>query len=213
MRTLYLFTLFVALTLTSWAGAQHYSSVEAQNRVFEVPDVKHADVSFDIKSSKGTPVYRLQCHSAEYSGEDHDFVYSGDFECRLSSVGHLDSVASTLLTEDAHQSRDWESRGRFFAQNLRGSCASIPDFGAVRKFKLRGMDLTLEIINPRFAPDGTLQSLKLSVKVRPDASAVRPIAAVVPLPRGPIPSKCKIKEDFIDFSSSKGGHETGRNNR
>ena len=198
-------TLFVALTLTSWAGAQHYPSVEAQNSVFEVPDVKHADVSFDIKSSKGAPVYRLQCHSAEYNAPD--FAYSGDFECRLSSVGHLDSVASTLLTEDAHQSRDWESRGRFFAKNLRGRCASIPDFGAVRKFKLRGMDLTLKIINPKFAPDGTLQSLKLSVEVRPDASAVRPIAAVVPLPKGPIPSKCKIKEDFIDFSSSKGGHD------
>jgi hypothetical protein len=194
--------------LTSWAGAQHYPLVEAQNRAFEVPDVKHADVSFDIKSPKGTPVYRLQCHSAEYSGDDHDFAYSGDFECRLSSVGHLDSVASTLLTEDAHQSRDWESRGRFFAKNLRGSCASIPDFGAVRRFKLRGMHLTLEIIDPRFAPDGTLQSLKLSVKVRPDASAVRPIAAIVPLPKGPIPRKCKINEDFIDSAAaSKEGHD------
>jgi hypothetical protein len=192
--------------LTSWAGAQHYPSVEAQNRVFEVPDVKHADVSFDIKSSKGTPVYRLQCHSAEYSGDDHDFAYSGDFECRLSSAGNRDGY-STLLTEDAHQSRDWESRGRFFAKSLRGSCASIPDFGAVRKFKLRGMDLTLKIIDPKFAPDGTLQSLKLSVEVRPDASASRPIAAVVPLPKGPIPSKCKIKEDFMDFSSVKEGHD------
>jgi len=194
--------------LTSWAGAQHYPSVEAQNRVFEVPDVKHADVSFDIKSSNGTPVYRLQCHSAEYSGDDPDFAYSGDFECRLSSVGHLDSEASTLLTEDAHQSRDWESRGRFFAKNLRGSCASIPDFGAVRRFKLRGMHLTLEIIDPKFAPDGTLQSLKLSVEVRPDASAVRAIAAVVPLPKGSTARKCKIKEDFIDFrSANKEGHD------
>jgi hypothetical protein len=206
MRTLYLLTLlFVALTLTSWAGAQHYPSVEAQNRVFEVPDVKHADVSFDIKSSKGTPVYRLQCHSAEYSGAP-GFAYSGDFECRFSSVDDRDHY-STLLTEDAHQSRDWESRGRFFAKDLRGSCASIPDFGAVRRFKLRGMHLTLEIIDPRFASDGTLQSLKLSVEVRPDASAVRPIAAVVPIPKGPIPSKCKIKEDFMDFSSSEGGHD------
>jgi hypothetical protein len=192
--------------LTSWAGAQHYPSVEAQNRVFEVSDVKHADVSFDIKSSKGTPVYRLQCHSAEYSGDDHDFAYSGDFECRLSSAGNRDGY-STLLTEDAHQSRDWESRGRFFAKHLRGVCASIPDFGAVRKFELRGMNLTLKIIDPRFAPDGTLQSLQLGVEVRPDASAIRPIAAAVPLPKGLIPRKCKIKEDFIDFSSAKEGHE------
>jgi len=199
--------IFVALTLATWAGAQHYPSVEAQNRVFEVPDVKHANVSFDIKSPTGASVYRLQCHSAEYSGDDPDFAYSGDFECRLSSVGNRDGY-STLLTEDVHQSSDWESRGRFFAKHLRGTCASIPDFGAVRKFKLRGMDLTLKIIDPGFAPDGTLQSLKLSVEVRPDASAVRPIAAAVPLPKGRIPSKCKIKEDFIDpISANKEGHE------
>jgi hypothetical protein len=204
---LYLVTLlFVALTLTSWAGAQHYPPVEAQNRFFEVPDVKHADVSFDIKSPNGTSVYRLQCHSAEYGG-DPDFAYSGDFECRLNSVGDPDGY-STLLTEDAHQSADWESRGRFFAEHLRGTCATIPDFGAIRTFKLRGMDLTLKIIDPRFAPDGTLQYLKLSVEVRPDASAVRPIAAVVPLPKGRIPSKCKIKEDFIDSAAaSKEGHD------
>jgi hypothetical protein len=201
MRTLYLLRLlFAALMLTSWAGAQRYPLVEAQERVFEVPDVKHADVSLDIKSSKGTPVYGLQCHSAEYGG-DPEFAYSGDFECRLSSVGNQDRY-STLLTEDVHQPRDWESRGRFFAKNLRGSCSSIPDFGAVRKFKLRGMDLTLQIIDPKFAPDGTLQSLKLSVEVRPDASAVRPIAAVVPIPKGLTARKCKIKEDFIDSAAA-----------
>jgi hypothetical protein len=205
---LYLLTLlFVAVMLTSWGGAQHYPPVEAQNTVFEVPDVKHADVSFDIKSFEGRPVYKLQCHSAEYGGDGHDFAYSGDFECRLSSEGNQDGY-STLLTENVHQSRDWESRGRFFAKHLRGTCASIPDFGAVRKFKLRGMDLTLKIIDPRFAPDGTLQSLKLSVEVLPDASAIRPIAAVVPLPKGPIATKCKIKEDFIDSAAaSKQGHE------
>jgi hypothetical protein len=69
------------------------------------------------------------------------------------------------------------------------------------------MDLTLKIIDPGFTPDGTLQSLKLSVEVRSDASAGRSIAAVVPLPKGPIPSKCKIKEDFMDFSSVKEGHD------
>jgi hypothetical protein len=64
------------------------------------------------------------------------------------------------------------------------------------------MHLTLEIIDPRFAPDGTLQSLKLSVTVRPDPSAVRPIAAIVPLPKGRIPRKCKIQEDFIDSAAA-----------
>ena len=113
------------------------------HRVFDVPDVSKASVSLDLKSTDGEPIYRIQCHSAGYTG-DPGFDYSGDFECRLSMIGY-DNTYSTLLTEDINQSRDWESRGRFFAADLRGKCAQIPEFGVTRSFQLRGMDLTLLI--------------------------------------------------------------------
>jgi hypothetical protein len=190
--------LFLTPVFTIYMGAQPFPPVAPVNTTFEVPDVKNADVSLDIKSPKGSPLYRLQCHSAGYTG-DAGFDYSGDFECRLSSIGQIERY-STLLTEDHHQSRDWESRARFFADNLRGTCASIPDFGATRNFQLRGMSLTLQIIDPLFAADGSLNGLKLKVTVRPDPGARRPIARVVPLPKGS-PADCKLKENFVDPAS------------
>ncbi|MGH9534864.1 MAG: hypothetical protein ACRD2E_08400 [Terriglobales bacterium] len=168
-----------------------------------MPDVAKADVSLGIRSTAGAPVYRLQCHSAGYTG-DPDFDYSADFECRLSLIGRP-NVYSTLLTEDANQSRDWESRGRFFAADLRGACADIPPFGATRSFKLSGMDLTLAIRSWKFAKNGKLRSLTLRVTVRPDPRAWRPIAEVVPLPKR-APAGCRIRGRFVDYSKLPGNH-------
>ncbi len=158
----------------------------------------------EIKTIDGSSLYKLQCHSAGYKG-DPDFDYSGDFECRLNSIGH-DETFSTLLTEDSEQSRYWESRGRFFAADLRGPCARIPQFGADRSFELRGMKLTLKIDHPAFAKDGKLSSLKLSVEVIPDPNAKRSIAKIVPLPKMGVPAECKLNEYFVDpatFSSNR----------
>jgi hypothetical protein len=113
---------------------------------------------------------------------------------------------STLLTEDAHQSRDWESRGRFFAAELQGPCARIPEFGATRSFELRGMDLTLGITNQKFTVGGKLNSLTLTVTVRPDPRAQRPIAEVVPLPKTGVPTRCRLRRYFVDYSALAGSH-------
>jgi hypothetical protein len=114
-------------------------------------------------------------------------------------VGQNDKY-STLLTEDAKQSRDWESRGRFFASELRGPCAEIPEFGATRDFRLRGMDIVLQITQPEFTAD-KLVSLKLTVTVLADEAARRSIAAIVPLPKTRVPAECKLQEHFVDFAT------------
>jgi hypothetical protein len=170
-----------------------YPTVDPIRRTFDVLEVDKANVMLIIQSRQRQPLYKLQCHPRGYSG-DPDFDYSGDFECRLTFVGRKDRY-STLLTEDAKQSRDWESRGRFFASELRGSCAGIPEFGATRDFRLRGMDLVLQITQPRFAGD-KLVSLKLAVTVLADGTARRSIAAVVPLPNDGVPAGCKLQEHF-----------------
>src|SRR5689334_12584628 len=149
MKKEYLWILLCAtLPASICMGSRPFPTVSPVEKTFRVEDVKKADVSLEIESSEGSPIYRLQCHSAGFTG-DPDFDYSGDFECRLSSVGHNDRY-STLLTEDISQSRDWESRARFFSKNIRGACALIPDFGATRTFQLRGMNLILQIVNPSF---------------------------------------------------------------
>ena len=117
-------------------AAEIHPAVKPIQTTIDVPDVFRANVSLVVRSIHNQPLYRLQCHSKEYAGYP-DFNYSGDFECRLSLVNGK-NVYSTLLTEDHEQSRDWESRGRFFSTSLRGPCAAIPEFGATRTFKLLG---------------------------------------------------------------------------
>jgi len=188
----------IFLAVSCLLTAQRYPAVASTHRTFAVPNVKTDGVSLSIRSQKGVPLYLLKCHSADYGG-DPGFDYSGDFECRLSLIGQPNTY-STLLTEDVHQSRDWESRGRFFAADLRGRCANIPDFRAVRHFRLRGMDLTLRILNPMFTASGELKSLRLAVTVNPDQSADRSIAEIVPLPKAS-PAGCKLGEYFVSSSA------------
>ena len=190
-----LFVLVVGCLLGGYAGAQSYPTVEPLQHTFDVPDVSKADVQLNIKSPEGKPLYKLQCHSPDYASAD--FNYSGDFECRLSSVPNNDTY-STLLTEDRDQTSDWDSRGRFFGASVRGACAAIPQFGATRNFMLRGMSLTLQISDPVFAEGGRLVSLRLRVTVRPDPGALRDIAEIVPFPKGEVAAQCKVPYYFMD---------------
>jgi hypothetical protein len=182
----------------SWSEA--YPAVKEIRRSFLISSVANTNVSLDIDSENGKPLYHLQCHTAGYTG-DPDFDYSGDFECRLSIIGEPNSF-STLLTENARQSRDWESRGRFFAIALRDPCARIPEFGASRNFKLRGMGMNLQITDSTFTEAGKLKSLKLTVAVRHDPMARRPIAEIVPLPPADqVPGSCQLRKYFVDNSA------------
>lgn len=186
-------------------AAESFPAIEPIQRPFVVPDVAKADVSLDIKSANGTAIYHLQCHSGSYGGDPY-FVYSGDFECRLSLIGQPDSY-STLLTEDAHQRTDWESRGRFFGAELRDPCSRIPEFGASRSFKLRSMDLGLRITDPTFTKAGKLKSLTLTVTAKPDPMARRSIAEITPLPNGgKVPAICEaeLRLYFVDYSALPG---------
>jgi hypothetical protein len=184
----------------SWSQA--YPAVKEIQRSFLISSVANTNVSLDIDSEKGKSLYHLQCHTAGYAG-DPDFDYSGDFECRLSLIGNPNSY-STSLTENARQSRDWESRGRFFAIELRDPCARIPEFGASRNFKLRGMDMNLQITDSTFTETGKLKSLKLMVTVRHDPMARRPIAEIVPLPAADqVPASCQVRRYFVDNSAGR----------
>ncbi len=187
-------TLFVVFT-SLCAGAQSYPKPSPAKRVFTVSDVTKASISWPIKARDSSDLYTLVCHSAGYHG-DSGFEYSGDFECRLILVNGQNTY-STLLTEDVDQSRDWESRGRFFGASLRGECSKVPEFGAMRNFTLRGMRLTLQVLDPKFQGEKLL-SLKLAVAVVPDAKARRAIADIVPLPRAEVPVSCKLSEYFAD---------------
>jgi hypothetical protein len=156
--------------------------VVALHRSFDFSDASSAAVSLEIFGGDGDALYRLDCHTWRYEG-DHDFDYSGDFECRLTSL-YAKDVYSTLLTDNLRQSRDWESRARILAQELVGRCADYVEYGRIRSFRLRGTRLRLEFSNvktvksPESATRGpwALRSFRVRVSVEPDRGARSPIA-------------------------------------
>lgn len=191
----YLAVIVLCFVLRGSANAQSYPVPAPIKKTFDVPDVSKADISLQIKALDGLDLYTLRCHSAGYEG-DSGFDYSGDFECRLI-LADGQNTYSTLLTEDVNQSWDWESRGRFFGASLKGQCAKVPEFGAVRSFELRGMRLTLRISDPTFQGNKLL-SLKLAVAVAPDPNAHRAIADIVPFPRSEVPASCDLSKYFVN---------------
>jgi hypothetical protein len=137
---------------------------------------------------EGGALYRLECHGGGYEG-DPQFDYSGDFECRLASL-YTEDPYSTLFTENPNQSRDWQSRARFLAEELIGACAEYPEYGRIRTFRLRGMRITLGLADITFVlrePSGAevssppaLESFRFDLRVEPDGTAGSAIAEPVP---------------------------------
>jgi len=178
----------VSVSATTGKQSEHKHSwprVSPMERSFHLVDHQQPAAEMLIRSSRGATLYFLQCYLNAGERDDPNFDYSGDFECRLTSL-YSEDTYSTLLTEDKHQSSDWESRGRFLVQELVGQCAQYPEYGAVRHFRLRGMELTLAVSGlkmekgsrARNAPWNVdrVGALDLKVIVAPDPGATSAIA-------------------------------------
>lgn len=167
-------------------AAQGWPPIQPVTKTYHFLDASKAAVDLSILSGDSRPVYRIQCHQFGY--EDPAFDYSGDFECRLTSL-YSKETYSTLFTDDPKQSRDWESRARFLSEELAGSCADYPEYGRVRTFRLRGMKITLAlsdvVLDLSTQPRPTLKSFDLRISIASDPAATSAIAAPVPYKEPP----------------------------
>lgn len=196
VRSFLLSALIASASPASGEARERFVLVQPIERTFDIRDTRKDVVTTDLLSVDGRPAYRLQCRSPKVSSEsvpelesDYYFSWSGDFECRLISATGAEPSYTTLFTESSKQIRDWLSRARFFSQELREPCGSRPELGRRRSFKLRGMKITLEIVDPKFDQSGELSALKLKLSVVRDAGAWRRIAEITPLPN-PMPKGC-----------------------
>lgn len=171
-------TIVGALVLSSICFAQavtHWPRVRPEDKSFHV-SLPAADpgVKMAIKDQSGREIYEIACGT--YATPFGAFDYSGEFECMLQSIPS--SSYSTLFTEYTNQDRDWESRARFFANEIAPPCGEIPDFGLNRTFRLRGMKVTLAMSNVVFSGHGKEQKIKsfrFNIKVAQDPAANTPI--------------------------------------
>ena len=162
-----------------------WPAIVSFHKQFHFSDAQHARADITLSSANGKALYLLRCQGREAS-VDHEFDFSGDFECRLKSL-YSAEVYSTLLTDDPEQHHDWDRRGRFLAEEIVGPCGTVPDYGRVRIFRLRHMRIRLEMSNiilqqgskPGTAERPRLRSFDFSLDARLDSAAQSAIAAVV----------------------------------
>jgi hypothetical protein len=192
MTWLKLTSVALSFLLIGAQGRAHYEwpAVRSLEQTFDFTDASQARLELPILGESNKPLYVLLCIGKGLFHTDRHFDHSGDFECRLNSTYSQDHY-STLLTYDPVQERDWESRGRFLWPEVLGSCGRYPEYGRIRNFRLRGMQLTLEIANTPPVPTATapdeIKSFRLRGQVQPDPTAYSTIAAPVPFDESDVP--------------------------
>jgi len=148
-----------------------WSPVQPITRTVQIENASRAQFVMPIQGMNGCALYTLTCYGSESQPDSNNFIYDGDFECRLTEINGQNSRFSNLLTENLHQSRDWQSRARFFGSELQGACGEIPEFGRARNFLLRGMRISMQISNPTFTPQKSLLSFAFTVSVNNDSNS------------------------------------------
>lgn len=191
--------LILLLSLAHAAESNSWPTIRPLARTYRFNSIQEAKLKTIIRRQDGKPEYILECHAYPVAPRAEDFVYSGDFECRLHSYDNKDSE-STLLTELPDATRDWESRGRFLAEQLVAPCDQYEDLGRRRSFQLRGFRLKLNLSNIAFDNDHrslfggapALRSFELSVVVESDPAATSSIASTPSFPPlNSLPEPCQ----------------------
>lgn len=131
-----------------------------------------------IKDAGGVPVYKLECHTGDYENES-EMNFSGDFQCAMFAVKGTTLTSGDLLAADTKDelSTDWWNRGRVRSAQLRGECLRYPEYSTDRRFKLRGMLVTLRLTDIRWGTrkdqqgNPLLAGFTLAIKVAPEKAA------------------------------------------
>jgi hypothetical protein len=181
------------------AAAKSWPPVRPSVLRYHFQSASQAKLKTVIEEADGKPLYILECYASLAAPQTGEFMYSGDFECRLHSSDNKDHV-STLLTELPDADSDWESRGRFLAEQLVEPCGVYDNLGRRRIFRLRGFKLELNLSHvafdesrPSFSEKGkALKAFDLEIIVSPDPTAISAIASTPSLPRlDRLPESCQ----------------------
>lgn len=136
-------------------NSKSYPLIKSIDTTFTFDDAKKAFIELFIKGLDGEDLYCLKCDNYWHadSHPDDNFDFSGEFECYLKAL-YKYIPRTNLLSEAEHMTSDWDSsRARYFTAELLGECGDYPDYGRIRTFKLRGMDLIFIMKNIDFNVD------------------------------------------------------------
>lgn len=166
-----------------------------ETRTFVDPGRDNADTHFLalIRGATGIPLYKFECHNGNYDGSS-EMNFSGDFQCALFALKGSALASGNLLAADTRNelTTDWWNRGRMRSAQLREPCLAFPAYSTDRRFKLRGMLVTMrfsgiEWSNKRDRQNNhMLGKFTFTLDVTPDDEARTPRAEP---PVGPAPPR------------------------
>jgi len=155
-------------TASAGAFAAPWPEVAEQNVSVGV-DTSAARINIDvlILAKDGDPAYRLICRGGndKFLQELLDtkgIAYVPDMMCVLNP-STMDAEGS-LLAEGNEAT--WHTRGQFRWSDLVGACGNYPEYGRVRHFRLRQMELSLFATDVRVA-NGKVTYFVFNVIVKP----------------------------------------------
>jgi hypothetical protein len=130
---------------------------------------KNSEFVLPVQNVTGQSAYLLHCTNRGRWG----------INCSLSLPGK-----DVNLLEDSVDPYSRLSRSIILAEQLYGSCARYPEWGARRIFRLRHLKITLEFVNAEFTsarqppeePWDAVKKVELAARVLPDPSADSPVA-------------------------------------
>jgi len=173
-RTLAGLAMWCSFELPGLASAQSWPVVQPLHASFRVEETAASAVEALVRDVDGDALYRFSCRDAPGRGS-RDGTDRGVLDCTLQDARRSDP--HDLLVE-AREVEDAEAfrRDRVSASELLGDCASYPEYGRLRHFRLRGMALTLSFEDVRIgardadgAPTLAAYTLELSVDADPSA--------------------------------------------
>jgi len=165
---------------------------EEHTFVLALNDTSDTPLTLFLKGLKGTSVYKLECHNGNYE-DSSEIEFSGDFQCALFAVQGGERTSWNLLATDEPQQQksDWLNRGRMTSGQLWGECGRNPDYGTIRRFRLRGMEITVQYKDLKWFPAidsrHPLAGFTVNITAVPNPAAQTPTTERVPAPR---PQSC-----------------------
>lgn len=165
---------FFCVCMSGYAG-QRWPRIQETKMSFHFVSEKNEEFKATIYDKEGSDAYHLDCRFNAWKYNAPDYSFSGMLDCRLlpSKVDDGCVSYSTLFQDVAHATRDWESGGRFTGDELLGSMDSGAFRPIVRKFRLRGMRVILEVKNVglNYVPEAEINELDLEVVFLKDPAA------------------------------------------
>lgn len=145
-----------------------------------------------IKDTDGVPVYKFECHSGDYNGES-EMNFSGYFQCALFAIKGDALTSTDLLAANTKDelSTDWWNRGRMLSRQLREKCLAYPEYSTDRRFRLRGMLVTMRFTDVVWSAKKDQQGnpmiarFAFTLGVVPDRGAQSSRAALLEGPKPP----------------------------